>query len=167
MPVYSRLLAWTPKIRVSRDQIVATTSLWWQILFLGTFRRQVTVDSRIKRVELEGRFFWFFKSRRYLRFDEIDGVLYEYHETGGSMSYVTGESEGPDNYHVGLRLTSGERVPLFTFTGESEYIQQTRDFWEIPHGMMETITDTAGTQHEQSLEFIDLLCARLNVQLEL
>lgn len=167
MPFYSKFLAMTPRIRVTPDRITARTSLWWQCLNLGTFRREVVLDSRTKTIRISGRFFWFFRGSRNIAFNEVKGVLYNYHESGAASSYVTGESEGSDNYHVGLRLHSMEEVPLFNFSGEGDYVQHTTDIWDIPRGMIESALDAVGTQQEESLEFIDLLCHRLGVQLEL
>lgn len=167
MPVYSKILAWTPSIKVSADKIVATTSLWFQVVNLGTFRRQVTIDSRTRTIRIQGRFFWVFTGARTVAFNEVSGVLYTHHESGGGSSYFTGESEGADNYHVGLRLRTMEEVPLFTFSGESEYVSHTTDVLDLPKVLIETALDAAGTQHEESLEFIDLLCERIGVPLAL
>lgn len=167
MPLHSRLLSWSPSVRVTPNQIVVRTSIWFQVLNLGTFMRQVDIDSRTRTVRINGRFFWFFRSLRTIAFNEIKGVLYGYNEAGATASYISGESEGSESFPVGLRLRTMEEVPLFTFSGEGEYIQQTTDIWDIPRGMIETALDTAGTQQEDSLDFVDLLCGRLGVPLDL
>jgi len=167
VPFFSKLLSVSPKLRITRDRIEATTSWFWQVLNLGTFRRQVVIDSRTKTIRITGRFFWFFKGTRTVGFAEVKGVTYGFKEDMAAASYVTGESEGTENYEVGLRLHSLEQVPLFNFAGEGEYVQHTSDIWDIPRGMIETALDTSGTQQEDSLDFVDLLCARMGVQLEL
>ena len=58
-----------------------------------------------------------------------------------------------DVYHVGVRLNSGEDVPLFRFVGDGSV--ETGWFGVIFCG--DDVVDLEGTQYHESRSFVDIL----------
>ena len=58
MPIYSSLLSVCPRIRKQGGRLVASTSLYFQILTLGLLHKHVTVDPKEEVVRIRRRWLW-------------------------------------------------------------------------------------------------------------
>lgn len=165
MPIYLPFLSTAPKIRVTSDLIEVGPSVSQLIGNLGAGDAKLLVDSKSKRLVVVRRSFWFFRSRRILPFSLIEHVTYECEGHGESLGYVTGESAHHETFAVGVRLKSGEKVPLIELSGDAPMIHEVLLPTEYLDAKVEEALDLAGTQQEDSLRLIELLQARIGVPL--
>lgn len=163
MPIHTSLLSFSPKVVASPGSIVATTCPLYQVILLGLFLRRVTVDSRLRVVSINDRWFWLISRSRRFAFERIQAIAYGY---VGSYDYVEGESGGGgERFEVALTLRDGEEVPLFKFEGDAPVTNEAPILLEHLTSPIEEALDLAGTQQEESLGFVDLLAARIGVEI--
>jgi hypothetical protein len=120
----------SPKVSWDGDRLLARTSLVWQVLLLGSWRKDVTVDPHARTVTLSWQYLWGLRRERTIGFDEISHVEYRY---GGSATSTGWRSRDPrnrrggrvetwaDSYTIALALRDGSEAHLFTFSGESPW----------------------------------------------
>ena len=165
MPFNLWFLSTRPIVKVTA-QVVASKSPWLtHALTFGCYSRTVVIDSRTKTVRIRVRFLWGLWRRHTIRFEDVAYVTYGMRETGETTSYVTGEREGSETFHVGITLKNREHYTLATFSGEGEYSSEHSFFWEWPTHKLKELTDVVGTQQEESMNFVDLICYRIGVTL--
>lgn len=166
MPLYLPFLSSQPKVRITSELIEVGPSVTQMIRNLGIGDARLLVDSKARRLVVVRRSFWFFRSRRILAFDRIEHITHECETLGEGLGYVTGESGGHETFAIGVRLKSGEKVPLIELSGDAPEIQQTFTLpGERIRARVDEALDLAGTQQEDSLELVDLLQARIGVPL--
>ena len=88
--------------------------------------------------------------------------MYQHDDGGGYGETVVGPKLS-EKFEVGLRLHSGKELPIFSFSGAAEYVNDLATPFDYLDEKWNELTDTAGTQQEGSLNFVDLLCERLQV----
>ncbi|MEX2244483.1 MAG: hypothetical protein WD716_11630 [Fimbriimonadaceae bacterium] len=165
MPFYFSFLSTRPNVHVTA-QLVTSKSPWLtHVLSLGFYSRTVVIDSRTRTVRIRVRFLWGLWRRHTFSFDEVAYVTYGMRETGTTASYVSGEREGSETFHVGVTLKDQRHYTLATFAGEGEYSSEHAFLWEWPSHKLKELTDTVGTQQEESMNFVDLVCYRIGVTL--
>lgn len=166
MPIYLPFLSTAPKIRVTSDLIEVGPSASQLIGNLGAGYARLLVDSKSKRLVVVRRSFWFHRIRRIVPFNQIEHITYEHEGHGDSMGYVSGESAHHETFAVGVRLKSGEKVPLIELAGDAPQILEEIRLpgMRISSRVTEAL-DLAGTQQEDSLHLVDLLQARIGVPL--
>ncbi|MCH7905217.1 MAG: hypothetical protein IH944_11735 [Armatimonadetes bacterium] len=165
MAFYISFLSTRPVVKVT-PQLVTSRSPWLtHVLTLGSYSRNIAIDSRTRTVRIDIRYLWVGRRQHTVAFDQIAYITYECldHTLGGG--FLSGEREGPEQFEVGLGLKSGKRLDLCTFTGEGEYVSDHAFFWQWPSHKIKELTDVAGTQQEESMSFVDLICYRIGVHL--
>ncbi len=167
MPIYVPFLSSSPHIRVTSDLIEVRPSATLRMRNLGAGDATILVDSKAKRVVVRRRSFWFLNHRRVLPFHLIKHVTYEHAGQGEAIGYVTGESAVAERFEIGLRLQSGELVPLIELDGDAPQIHEVSTLGHRAYEMLEEAMDLAGTQQEDSLRLVELLQARIGVPLGL
>ena len=114
-------------------QLVTSRSSWLtHLLTLGSYSRNVAIDSRAKTVRIDVRYLWTRHKRETIPFNQIAYITYEMQESGGTSAYFTGEREGYESFDIGLGLKTGKRVHLAQFSGEGEYVSDHAFFWQWP-----------------------------------
>ena len=165
MAFYISFLSTRPVVKVT-PQLVMSKSPWLtHLLTLGFYSRTVVIDSRTKTVRIRIRYLWGLWRHHTIAFDQVAYVTYGMRETGETASYFTGEREGSETFHVGVTLKNRKHYTLATFSGEGEYSSEHAFFWQWPSHKIKELTDVAGTQQEESMSFVDLVCYRIGVQL--
>ena len=164
MPFNFSFLSTRPVVKVTAD-IVTSKSPWLtHVLTLGSYARHVIIDSQTKTVRIRVRYLWGFWKHHTIAFNQVAYVTYEMldHSIGSSF---TGERGGPEQFEVGLGLKTGERVDLCKFVGEGEFVSDHAFIWEWVDHKIKELTDVTGTQQEESMNFVDLVCYRIGVPL--
>lgn len=160
MAIAHRLLSICPHIQKRDGRLIATSAWTWQLLTLGGSYRRVVVDPARKDLTIDRRMFWFFRRRRRIRFDAIEGVTYGYDDIAYTTPLTTSH-ESSDLFSVGLRLYSAEEVHLFHFHGEGTFSNDGPwpdwAYWE--HYLL----DFTGTQEPESRAFAELLSKMIGV----
>lgn len=149
-----------PRICKEGERIIASTGYVTRLLSFGTMFREVTVDTKMKKVRIRNRKFWFWDSTRTVGFDKIKHVTYGYRdESLGAM--FSWSHDTIDSFLVGLRFINDTEMHLFTFAGEGTFTNHgpLPDwlYWE------EYATDLSGAQEVESRMFIDLLSEIIGV----
>ena len=165
MPFGFSFLSTRPSVKVTA-QLVTSKSPWLtHVLTLGFYSRTVVIDSRTKTVRIRIRFLWAFWRRHTIAFNDVAYVTYGMRETGETTSYMTGEREGSETFHVGVTLRNRMHYTLATFSGEGEYSSEHAFIWEWPIDKIKEMIDVTGTQQEESMNFVDLVCYRIGTRL--
>lgn len=165
MPLYFSFLSTRPVVKVTA-QIVTSKSPWLtHLLTLGFYSRTVVIDSRTRTVRIRVRYLWALQKWQTVSFDQFKHVSYGMHESGTTSAYVSGERDGSETFHVSLGLKTGRTVEIASFSGDGEYVSDHAFFWEWPSHKWRELTDTVGTQQEESMNFVDLVCHRIGVPL--
>jgi hypothetical protein len=155
------ILALCPRLSRRKGRLIATTAWRLRVLTLGALYRQVIVDVKERVVVVRGRYFWFFKRARRIRFDHIKAIGYGYSGVAASDWYDGWNWHGvwtrkpADNFTVQLKLHGGGDVHLFSFYGEGafENVGPLPDwfYWE------DYLFDLSGTQTQESRAYVELL----------
>jgi len=157
--VLSRLVNTRPRVSKNGNLLVATSDWKSQLWCLGFAGRHLIVDPQRKTVRIGYRKFWFFRSSRRLEFDWIQDILYGYADVSpGFYAY-----QSDDLYTVAVQLKNGERVTLFRFFGEGDFINNSIwpdwMFWDD----FLLAEYTRGDQERESLLFADLVSRLIGV----
>jgi len=159
--VFSRLINVRPRVSKQGNRLVAASDWKSQLWGLGFGGRRLVVDPAQKALRMITRRFWFYRSSRRLEFDWIQEVQYGY----ADMSAGWGAYQENDLFTVGLLLKNGERITLFRFFGEGDFVNNSIwpdwMFWE--QSMLANYT--RGDQERESLLFADLLSRMIGVQI--
>ena len=95
-----------------------------QLVCLGFAGRSVTVDPARRLVRIRIRRFWFVTTSTVIVFDRVLYVLSGYRDWSFSNLSVFGAYRDRGVYTVELRLKTGERVLLFRFYSEGDFINE-------------------------------------------
>jgi hypothetical protein len=109
----SLLDPFSPKVWWDGDRLCTRTSLFWQVLALGSWCQRVVVDPRARRVFIAQRRLFSLLRERAVDFDEISHIEYRY--AGFSLSPGANSS---DSFSIALALYGGAEIDLFSFWGE-------------------------------------------------
>ena len=160
MALLVRWLSIGPRISKLDGKLFASTARRLQWLTLGLCLRRVVVDPQQQELTIVGRYFWFFRTRRRVRFREIEAVTYGYQDwaMGACLDWA---HDSLDLYSVGLRLYDGDDLGLFHFFGDGAFIHDgTWPDWMYWEGCL---LDMSGTQDRDSRLFVDLLSKMIGV----
>jgi hypothetical protein len=160
-----RLLQFRPRISKQGSTLVATTGWWAHIMCLGFGSRKVTVDPARKLVRIAIRRFWVFPTSQVITFDRILYVLSGYRDWSLSNLSVFGAYRDRGVFTVELRLTTGERIMLFRFYSEGDFINDgfMPDFMYWGDYMDATLTK--GNQGQESEVFAKLVAGLVGVRI--
>lgn len=156
-------LAYGPKVTVERDVIRANTTWLVRTLSLFSYGRWVAIDSRTRSIRIRRQYLWFVLLSETVPFTAIASVNYDYFEFGSSAAYVSGERAGSEIFDVCVRLHDGSQKFLVRFSGNGEYVADHSFAHEFVEDWIREQTDVTGTQQEDSLRFVELLCGRIGV----
>jgi hypothetical protein len=160
VPFSLSFLALGPRIRVDSNLIETRTGWIVGTLTLGSWLDATEVDSRSRRVTIRRRRFWFHRSTRTIRFEDVQHVAYSL-ITGTSL---LGDERGyGEQFDVALTLHTGEEVPLCRFSGNGEFVADVSLLHEWIGDRIREATDVRGNQQETSVGFVDLICSRIGV----
>jgi hypothetical protein len=155
-------LSVTPRIAGDRNGLTATTAWKVQFLMLGAACRQARVDRVNRVVTIDDRNWWFRRRIRIIVYDEVEGVTYGYEDS--SWSRNAWAHDPTDRFVVGLKLKSGEEVPLFNFVGDGTF----RNDGPLPDWFYceEFAFDVTGTQEQESRMFARAVSKLLSVPIQ-
>jgi hypothetical protein len=117
-----RMLQCRPRISRNGNVLVARTGWKSQLLCLGFAGRKVTVDPDRKFIRVTQRLLWFFNFGHVYTFERILYVLSGYRDWSFSNLSLSGAYRDRGVYTVELRLTTGERIVLFRFFSEGDFV---------------------------------------------
>jgi len=159
--LFSRLINVRPRVAKKGSLLVASSDWKSQLWSLGFGGRRLVVDPAQKTLRMVVRKFWFFRSSRRIEFDWVQEILYGYSD----MSAGWGAYQENDLFTVGLLLKNGERLTLFRFFGEGDFVNNSIwpdwMFWED----YLLANYTRGDQERESLLFADLVSRLVGVQI--
>lgn len=158
MPLVSSLFSITPTIRKRNGKLIAESSTRQNILWLGAYRKRVIVDPAKRIIRTSTRTWWAARSDDKFPFDLITAITYGHWQSSSTWGW---SQDGGEAFHVGLKLDSGQEVPLFGFYGDRQF---TND-GPLPNWMYweEYLFDTIGTQESEGKRFVTLLSKMVNV----
>ncbi len=165
MSFYLSFLTTRPNVHVTANLVTSKSPWLTHVLTLGSYSRYVAIDSRTRTVRIAIRYLWVGKRQHTIQFDSVAYVTYGMRESGTTASYVSGERDGSETFRIGLRLKDGSELDVACFSGDGEYSSEHAFFWEWPAHKLRELTDVAGTQQEESMNFVDLICYRIGVKL--
>jgi len=119
--VWSRIFCFQPKITRENGRLIARSGWRSQLFTLGFAGRQVVVDRQRKLVRIRRRSFWLVTKSRFIPFDAVHEVTYDYHDIDHGGEVLTYSHQQDDLFVVGLKLTTGEHVLLFRFYGAGDF----------------------------------------------
>ncbi|MHB8635747.1 MAG: hypothetical protein ACYC96_04665 [Fimbriimonadaceae bacterium] len=117
-----RMLQCRPSISRTGNMLVARSGWKTQLLCLGFAGRKVTVDPDRKILRITQRLLWFVNFGHVYTFERILYVLSGYSDWSLSGISLSGAYRDRGIYTVELRLTTGERVVLFRFFSEGDFV---------------------------------------------
>jgi len=117
-----RLIQFRPRISKPGTVLVATSGFRAHLFCLGFAGRRVTIDPVRKLVTIALRRFWFFTKIQVFPFDRVLYVLSGYRDWSLSNLSITGAYRDRGVFTVELRLTTGERIMLFRFYSEGDFV---------------------------------------------
>lgn len=147
----SAALSIVPVVRAGEHWLSASTHPAWTALSLCSYRRQLFVDARLRRIYLRERRRWRTLTR-VLAFDEVERIDCELEARGSARRWARPKAHAPralGSLRVGLVLNDGERVPLFCVIGDGRELQR---WLRASHG--EPSVDGAGMPGRRSLELL-------------
>lgn len=159
--VTAGVLTLGPKVWRDGERLRVRTSTLLRCLSLFLHWRDVTIDPKWRRVEVETRTFWLFSSRRAIPFDDIEHIDYRYRELPTSWSWLYGSTDSVERYTIDLVLRDGEQVRVAAVTGEGS--KSTGVGGVILGG--DDLIDLRGAQQERSLALVDQLANVIGVPL--
>ena len=136
---YQAGLDMCPKIRFSNGILYSRSNIILSLLTLFLFFKRITVCPSERTITIHRRLFWLLSRVREIPFDAVEEVNYDHR--GVEHHGGEGGSSETSYFTVSLRLHSGERVKLWTFSGQG--------------GWYASIF--IGTQADYSGYFVDLL----------
>jgi len=146
----------SPRIWADKNCLYARTSIIYRCLNLFFYSRTVRVDRVRKQIEITVTTFWFFKSKEYIEFSDIEYVDISKREVGESYGFTPdglGAFDATEIYYVQVRRKSSPYpFSLFRFIGRgSRYTG-----W-LGVLMGDSIIDTEGWQEEKAYHYASLL----------
>ena len=154
----SRLLSLAPHVIVGETWLLAKTHGLWVALSLLSYRRQLHVDARTRKISWSERRLW--RTRRIqLGFDAIDHIEYAYSEL--PTSFFSGilagrlsvhRADSMERFQVNLVLEDEQRLPLFSFLGEGSKMTGL-----VGALLGDDLVDLEGNQEEESYGFVKQL----------
>lgn len=158
----TRFLSLGPTVWTEDASLHLRAPILLRVLSLGSYCRNVVVDSRRRTISFRQRYLWAFSHERNVTFDEIDHLDYDYKGLPTGWSYFHGTTDEIETYVVSLVLKgTGERVPVATFHGEGAVCTG----WSGVLFSDDTALDLQGTQGDQSLSLVEGLRRILGVPL--
>jgi len=158
-----RMLQFRPNISKQGTVLVATSGWRAHLLSLGFAGRRVTIDPSRKLIRIGIRRFWLFTTSKVFTFDRILYVLSGYRDWSLSNLSVFGAYRDRGVFTVELRLTTGERIMLFRFYHEGDFINDgfMPDFMYWDDYLDATLTK--GNQGQESEVFAKLVAGLVGV----
>jgi hypothetical protein len=117
-----RLLQLPPRITRQGDVLVAETPWITHFLCLFYGSRKVLIDPTARTVKLRKRFAWFVLNEHVYRFDQILNLIADYRDWSLSQLSWSGAYRDRGIFTVELRLTTGERILLFRFYAQGDFV---------------------------------------------
>src|SRR5512147_1535697 len=96
---WSRIFTFRPKIVRRNGQLIARSDWRSQLFSLGFAGRQVVVDRTSRSIRIRRRIFWVVLRRRYIPFDAVQEVTYDYGDVSAS-TYVSFSHQQDDLFTV-------------------------------------------------------------------
>jgi hypothetical protein len=118
--LWSRIFVFKPRVYRRNGQLIAQSGWRSQLFSLGFGGRQVVIDRQREMVRIRKRSFWFARSTRFIPFKAVEEVTYDYHDVS-PHTYASWSHQEDDLFTVGLKLRTGEYVPLVRFYGEGDF----------------------------------------------
>ena len=107
-----------PRIRGSDERLAVRSSWLLEALTLFSWKRLVEVEAAARVVRITSSTLWRPKPPREIPFSEVKAVWRTAKRLNTGLT-ITGESKDRiERFLVALELKGGERIPLFTFSGE-------------------------------------------------
>jgi len=160
-----RLLQFRPRISRQGTALVATSGWRAHLLSLGFAGRKVSIDPSRKLIRISIRRFWFVTTSQVFTFDRVLYVLSGYRDWSFSNLSLFGNYRDRGVFTVELRLTTGERILLFRFYHEGDYVND----GFLPDFMLwDDYLDAAltkGNQVQESEAFANLVAGLIGVRI--
>jgi hypothetical protein len=155
--VFSRLFRFSPRIAKDGNLLIATSGWRAKLFSLGFGSRKVTIDPQSRAIRIALRRFWLFYHYRRIPFDEVSEVLYGYSDLNPDSVMPLSVYQQNDLFTVGLLLKNGERVTLFRFYGEGDFVNN--GIWPdwCYWGDQLEAQITKGNQEDESLTYADIV----------
>jgi hypothetical protein len=150
--ITSPLSAIAPRVWWDGPRLCARTSLFWQGVSLGAWRREVVVDPDDRAVWITTRRFWVSTDEVRVAFDSISHIEYRYGGLTTGWNAFGQAHDGLESFSVALALHDRSEIPLFSFQGEGSHATGATGVL-----LGDSLVDVRGDQQEQSLSFIDSL----------
>jgi len=151
------------RIETEPDRLVARTPTFGRWLLLGASCRRAEIDRVARRVTLERRRFWFFRSARRLDFRHVAAVTYGYDDVYPG-AFLLASHRSLDLFTVGVRLANGEEFILAKYFGEGTFSNEGPYpdwvYWD------QELIQWSGTQEKASRLFAQLLSKMIGVRIE-
>jgi len=161
---YSRLLSMAPKVIVTDSEVSIRDNLLGRILRCFFSSRNVLVASPAKQVTIKERRWWLFTTTYVLDFSEIDYLDYDAAEYTTSIGFNFRSFQSQDSlerFTVALVTKDEGYYELCNYVGEGSV----ENGW---YGVImggDNMLDLAGTQQQDSRNFVNLLCDRIGIQI--
>jgi hypothetical protein len=165
MALASRLFSIGPRFSKDRGVLRAVTGWRVWLLTLGLANREVIVNPDRQVILIRDRRFWFFPSKKTIKFSHIRAIAYGYSDQNdfGALNLAR---DTFDVFRVGLKLHGDydNYQHLFRFMGEGSFVNDGPlpdwFYWE------DYLFDLEGTQTAESKLFVELLMKMTKARLE-
>jgi hypothetical protein len=153
------LLQISPRVWVENNQLLARTSLIYQIFNTFFYSRTVVVDKKRKFIKIVRKTFWFYKSYDRILFDDLEYIDISHREVSenyGMTSEGIGAIDVTDIYYVQVKKKNNALpISLFRFIGNGEkykggLLERLFPKWNIG-------IDWVGYQREKAQIYADLI----------
>ena len=153
-----------PRIDVTDATLTVRTNRILRILTLGSYRREVLVDSRSRAVTISRRAWWYYEEALHIAFDQVTSVVRQRRSIPTDLNIVSiwfGAYDELESYEIVLRTTLAghPEIPLASFRGEGS---SETGIWGVLIGG-DSIVDFRGRQAHQSLLLVERVAKRLGV----
>ena len=160
----SQLLTFRPSIIETKNSIIIETSFLKKLISLFAYMHKIEIIPSLKKINVNSKFAWFFHSFIQLDFDDVCYIDYSYESWGtswGRTSSGIGAHDEVERFAVYLVTKNEEKYFVCSFCGEGSVSTG----WTGVLLGGDSIVDYAGTQGNESRQFVEYLSELIGVSL--
>ena len=160
----SQLLTFRPSIIETKDSIIIETSFLKKLFSLFSYMHKIEIIPSLKKINISRKFAWFFHSFIQLDFDDVCHIDYSYESWGtswGRTSSGIGAHDEVERFAVYLVTKNEEKYFVCSFYGEGSVSTG----WTGVLLGGDDVVDYAGTQGNESRQFVEYLSELIGVSL--
>lgn len=147
--LFGRMLRIRPRIIGKNGRLTASTMPHLALFTLFLKLRSVTIDTKLRMIQIHTRLFWVVSFRRFVHFDAVECVRYTWVDLNPIQYLASAGYQELDLYTISVVTSRGAELTLCRFLGPGDAVNETMppDWW-----FWENIAFTALSRGDQETE---------------